>query len=211
MDHEFWHSRWNKNEIGFHQSDIHPMLVKHWSALTQPRNHVLVPLCGKSRDMHWLQHQGLEVVGSELSEIAMQDFIEDCEVSFTSRTVASFTSHKAVGYHLIVGDFFALNKNQIGSIDCVYDRAALVALPQDMRDQYVEKLKDLLAPNTEILLITFSYDQSKREGPPFSIDAAEVERLYSSWCQITQLETVATNELGEDNPTTESCYRLVVG
>jgi len=187
MDHEFWHSRWNKNEIGFHQSDIHPMLVKHWSALTQPRNHVLVPLCGKSRDMHWLQHQGLEVVGSELSEIAMQDFIEDCEVSFTSRTVASFTSHKAVGYHLIVGDFFALNKNQIGSIDCVYDRAALVALPQDMRDQYVEKLKDLLAPNTEILLITFSYDQSKREGPPFSIDAAEVERLYSS------------------------CYRLVVG
>lgn len=211
MQSEFWLERWNENQIRFHQTDIHPMLMKHWSALTQPRSNVLVPLCGKSRDMHWLQHQGLEVVGSELSEIAMNGFIEDCEASFTSRTVAGLTSHKAVGYHLIVGDFFALNKSQIGKVDCVYDRAALVALPPEMRDQYVEKLQNLLESKTEILLVTFSYDQSKRDGPPFSIDQQEVERLYSSWCQIEHLETVATNELGEDNQTTESCYRLVVG
>ena len=111
MDHDFWLERWDTNQIGFHQTEIHPLLVKHWSTLTQPRRYVLVPLCGKSKDMHWLHGQGLTVIGSELSKRAITEFIADSEISFTSRTVASFTSHKASGYHLLVGDFFALNKS----------------------------------------------------------------------------------------------------
>lgn len=212
MDHEFWLERWNNNQTGFHQSSIHPLLVKYWPNLTQPRTNVFVPLCGKSKDMHWLQHQGLEVVGSELSDKAMNEFIEECEISFTSREVGSFISHKAVGYRMIVGDFFNLNKGQIGAVDCVYDRAALVALPTEMRDQYVQQLQSLLSPGTEQLLITFEYDQSKREGPPFSIDQQEVERLYASWCDIELLESVETHEFQEvdDLKTSESCYKLTV-
>lgn len=212
MDHDFWLERWDTNQIGFHQTEFHPMLVKHWHSMTHPRSNVLVPLCGKSRDMHWLQSQGLTVIGSELSERAMSEFIENSEASFTSRSVASFTSHKAPGYHLLVGDFFALNRNQIGAVDCVYDRAALVALPQEIRDQYVQQLQNLLQPKTEILLITFAYDQSKRDGPPFSIDHKEVQRLFASWCEIELLETIITDEFGstEENPTTENCYRLIV-
>ena len=84
MDHDFWLERWDTNQIGFHQTEFHPMLVKHWHSMTHPRNNVLVPLCGKSRDMHWLQSQGLTVIGSELSERAMSEFIENSEASFLS-------------------------------------------------------------------------------------------------------------------------------
>lgn len=212
MDSEFWLERWKNNQTKFHQASIHPLLIKHWPSLSQPRSSVFVPLCGKSKDMHWLQHQGLEVVGSELSAQAMNEFIEEHEITFTSREVGSFISHKAVGYRMIVGDFFNLNKGQIGEVDCVYDRAALVALPKEMRDQYVQQLQTLLSPGTEQLLITFEYDQSKREGPPFSIDQQEVERLYASWCDIELLESVETNEFQEidDLNTSESCYKLTV-
>jgi len=30
MDPNFWHQRWKKNEIGFHQSDVNGLLTDHF-------------------------------------------------------------------------------------------------------------------------------------------------------------------------------------
>ncbi|MES1986553.1 MAG: thiopurine S-methyltransferase, partial [Pseudomonadota bacterium] len=52
MKHEFWHQKWEKNEIGFHLPDANPLLVQHFPALNlkpesspkiSPR--VFLPLC----------------------------------------------------------------------------------------------------------------------------------------------------------------------
>ncbi|MDI1298344.1 hypothetical protein [Methylotenera sp.] len=37
MKHDFWHNKWEKNEIGFHLADANPLLVKHFSILSQVR------------------------------------------------------------------------------------------------------------------------------------------------------------------------------
>mgnify|MGYP000400918887 CR=1 FL=1 len=67
MKADFWHDKWNNNEIGFDQDQPNPLLVEHWQALNLEANaRVFVPLCGKSIDMVWLLHQGHQGVGGYL-------------------------------------------------------------------------------------------------------------------------------------------------
>jgi len=78
MNPEFWHKRWQEKRTGFHQSEVNPLLIKHFSALRLPiGSRVLVPLCGKSVDMMWLVNEGYNVVGVELVETAVQDFFTE--------------------------------------------------------------------------------------------------------------------------------------
>jgi len=59
MDADFWHDRWRRNQIGYHENNFNRHLVKHWRALgVQAGARVFVPLCGKSRDIIWLAEQG---------------------------------------------------------------------------------------------------------------------------------------------------------
>ncbi len=63
------------------------------------------------------------------------------------------------------GDYFTA---PIQPVDIIYDRASLVALPAEMRVQYVERLKQLWSGG-KILLVTLDYDQDEMAGPPFSV------------------------------------------
>ncbi|NOS97350.1 MAG: thiopurine S-methyltransferase, partial [Methylotenera sp.] len=68
----------------------------------------------------------------------------------------------------------------------VYDRAALVALPDDMRKAYTAHLLALTQTAPQ-LLICFEYDQALHAGPPFSICAAEVKQHYQAAYDLTLL------------------------
>ena len=75
-----------------------------------------------------------------------------------------------------------------GPIDAIYDRAALVALPAEMQQKYVDLLLSLVSPGAPILLITFDYDTSKMEGPPFSVNNDRVEQLFGQRCLLERFE-----------------------
>ena len=78
MDPEFWHGRWRDNLIAFHKDRPNRALAEHFSALALgPGARVLVPLCGKSVDMRWLVKRGCQVLGVELSPIAVADFFRE--------------------------------------------------------------------------------------------------------------------------------------
>ena len=32
MEADFWHQRWQQQQIGFHQQQVNPLLSRHWSA-----------------------------------------------------------------------------------------------------------------------------------------------------------------------------------
>ena len=82
MDPDFWHARWEANQIGFHRDEINVYLERYWPALgLDPGSRVLAPLCGKSLDLLWLREQGHMVTGIELSRIAVQAFFEETESS----------------------------------------------------------------------------------------------------------------------------------
>lgn len=50
---------------------------------------VFVPLCGKSLDMIWLAQQGHEVIGVELSPVAVEDFFRENGLNPVQRRMVS--------------------------------------------------------------------------------------------------------------------------
>ncbi len=185
LEHDFWHQRWAEKQIGFHQQRVNSRLRKYWPQLgVAPQAGAFVPLCGKSLDMIWLAEQGHAVRGVELSEIACRDFFADNRLPFSESDGERYRRFCGVGeaaaIELWAGDFFALQAADLAGIGGVYDRAALVALPPQMRGDYVAKLAELLAPGTPLLLIGMQYDQNKMKGPPFSVPDEEVRALFAA-------------------------------
>ncbi|MDC8829272.1 thiopurine S-methyltransferase [Alteromonas gilva] len=187
MQHHFWHNKWEKGEIGFHQDDTHPMLMRFANELgfAGPCR-VLVPLCGKSHDMTYLLKRGCEVIGVELSQVAVEQYFAAQDIVPDIAQRGDLLRYKAPGITLFCGDFFALKPEYIGSVDAVYDRAALVALPASMRMAYCQQVLTL-APQAKQLLITFEYDQSALPGPPFAIPFAEIHQYYGKHREVTEL------------------------
>jgi len=185
MEQAFWLERWQKNEIGFHRSSTHPMLVRHWPMLpVLMSTPVLVPLCGKSRDMNWLHDRGHPVTGIELSRDALAQFVAENGLELEASD-SGFTGH---GWQLLAGDFFEQQLPE--AMPAFYDRAALIALPPDMRPAYVRHLRSLLAPGAAGLLITLEYDPSEMNGPPFSVTADEVRSLFEGAKTVVEIERV---------------------
>lgn len=192
MQDEFWHQKWATNEIGFHQASPNPLLMRHFTSLDlPPGSRIFVPLCGKSIDMLWLVQQGYQIVGVELSSIACKAFFEEQGIPVTVTQTEHFTQYHSPQVILLEGDLFHLSREILGDVDAVYDRAALVALPQATRQRYADFLIQLFQPNIPMLLISFTYDQNIMQGPPFSVGSNEVRSLYGVNFEIQLLSDEA--------------------
>ena len=178
MDANFWLQKWEKNEIAFHNSEANPMLVKYANELSLSKgSRVFVPLCGKTLDIAWLLANGYRVVGAELIEMAIEQLF--VELGVTSKIVETgpVKHYSAVSIDIFVGDIFNVSNQMLGSVDAIYDRAALVALPAEIRQRYTAHLLDI-TNNASQLLICYDYDQTLMPGPPFSISNKEVHQHY---------------------------------
>lgn len=188
MQSEFWIERWRRGEIGFHQADVHDFLAAHWQRLNPVKcSAVLVPLCGKSRDMVFLADVGWRVIGVELAEEAVDGFFAEREMVPDVRSVGNFVVKSAGPYELWCGDFLALPPEAAHDVTAIYDRAALVALPAHLREGYAAKVAELggAAP---MMIISLAFPEGDQAGPPFSIPLAEIAHLYGRNYRITLLE-----------------------
>ena len=182
MESDFWNKKWQANEIGFHLPEVHPLLDKYAKQVFEESTTVFVPLCGKSKDVSYLHSKNYSVIANELSELAIRSFflenfsLSDIQLKTINQKPLKIFEHSSI--QVFVGDFFSLEPDCFSDVGNVYDRAALVALPEAMRDAYVQKLKQLF-PSAKLFLITLDYDQKITSGPPFSVTHEEVSELFS--------------------------------
>jgi len=219
MDIAFWLERWSRGEAGFHQQHVNPYLGYYYGELgptAEKRSElrVFVPLCGKSKDLWWLQQNGYDSVGVECSELAVQQFFAEQQLNFSKRQMNQHVSYKSDRLEILMGDFFTLQADDIGKITDIFDRASLIALPVELRGEYVNKITDLQKTGTRTLLVTLTYPQNEMDGPPFSVSEEEVIELYSDNFRI---EKLAAKDILEDEPRfkrrglttlTETAYKL---
>ena len=185
MEPSFWHQRWERNDIAFHQSETNPLLVKYFKELSlQKGSRVLLPLCGKTLDIPWLLSKGYRVAGAELSKIAIEQLFAELGVEPKISGVDKAQHYSAKNIDIFVGDIFHLSGKKLGPVDAIYDRAALVALPQEMRNRYTAHLTKITEKAPQ-LLICYEYDQNVMEGPPFSISNEEVNQHYGDSYDLT--------------------------
>lgn len=189
MEPDFWHERWSKGQIGFHQAEYNRHLQRYVGSMPKPDGaRVLVPLAGKTQDLTLLTERGHEVVAVELVEQAAAAYYHERGVPFSRSVQAGYPVLAGAGVEAHVADFFAVDPEAVGPFDWVFDRAALVALPPPMRAKYVPHLVRFLAPGGQILLVTFGYDQDKLSGPPFSVPDDEVQARFSALGDLERLE-----------------------
>ena len=185
------------------------MMVEHWSAIGAPEGcEVLVPLCGKTLDMHWLAEQGHGVVGLELVEQAVEAFFDEAGLPPTApnRTTICAT---AAGRSPCSK---AMRSGLPGTVqaEAWYDRAAMIALPDEMRTAYVEQLRQQTKPGAVGLLITFAYPQEEMSGPPFALLDEDVHRHFADGFEVERLaKTDLEDEKGRGvSWITSSVYKL---
>jgi thiopurine S-methyltransferase len=210
MGPDFRHDKWQKNQIGFHQVSGNPLLQKHLRRLDLPIGaRVFLPLCGKTGDIGWLLGHGLHVVGAELSRTAIEQLFETLDVTPAITDIGKMTRFSAPNIDIFVGDIFHLKSSDLGEINAIYDRAAYVGLPRDMRQQYADHLISLTGAAPQ-LLITFNYDPANVSGPPFAITPEEIGESYSATYKVSVLETLdLENGIKGVTPATETIWHLV--
>ncbi|AXI99589.1 thiopurine S-methyltransferase [Cyclonatronum proteinivorum] len=193
MEQSYWQARWRKNKIGFHGAEPDAALVAHWPALGVPEGAcVAVPLCGKSVDMCWLRAQGHTVYGIEFVEQACAAFFREQFPGAEPgvRSEGGTQLFTLDGLMLQTADLLRLRAGQVpaqAQVRAVYDRAALVALPPQMRQAYAAKWAELFPGAEQALLISFEYDQQLMGGPPFAVYEPELQELFGGRFRLQEL------------------------
>ncbi len=187
MDSSFWIQAWKEGRTNFHKDKYNEKLLTHFPLLNPTKGQkVLVPLCGKSKDLLWLSELELQVHGVELHEQALKDFFHENNLPDPIiKQDEIYINYTLGNLRLSCGDFFKLPENNV--YDFVYDRASLVALPAPMRKSYAEVIKRSLKSGGKYLLIAFEYNQTEMDGPPFSVSEKEIHELYDDSFKITLL------------------------
>lgn len=176
--HDEWLARWRDGRIAFHENRPNTLLERHLPRLAGCRR-VLVPLCGRSEDLAFLAAHGHEVVGVELAEQAVREFFEQHARAPTVDARGPFAAYTAGQVTLLAGDFFLTTPELLGPVDALYDRAALIALPPELRSRYVQHVRAILPPAAPALVITLEYDQRLMKGPPFAVLEPELRALFA--------------------------------
>lgn len=177
MNPDYWKKRWENGQIGFHNHEVHPLLASWLPGTSFKDESVLVPMCGKSLDLWHLAKRCRQVVGIEISELACRAFFEETKLPYTVHGTANGHRFISGNLELWCQDFFTSRLTTPFHI--IYDRASLVALPEDMRPKYIHKLQPLIENGAQWALISFEYasDQDRFKGPPFSIPESHLSKL----------------------------------
>jgi thiopurine S-methyltransferase len=196
MNRDYWINRWKENRIGFHKAGVNPLLERFWPRVAAAHGRTLVPLCGKSDDLAWIAGRGHDVVGVDLSEIAARAFASEHRLEVTVTESPPFTVLRDGHITYLAGDFFDLTPENAGLFNLAYDRAALIAMPEDRRPAYARQLRSMLEPGAQILLIALEYDPQQMSGPPHTVPESEVRTLFAGH-KIEKLQEV---DCLEDEP-----------
>lgn len=179
MEKSFWLNKWDEMKIGFHQSEINPYLTEFLPRLELTHDSVVfVPLCGKTLDMIELAKH-CHVIGVEFSEKAVLQFFEENNLKYEVASEEKHRVYTAGNIQIYEGDLFSMPKMVLDKITHVFDRASMVALPAKTRKQYIALMNTISFE--KYLLVTFEYDQSLYDGPPFSVPTEEVETGFGQY------------------------------
>ncbi len=147
--------------------------------------------------MHWLAAQGHRVLGVEISPLAVTQFFAEAGLRPERRSSALGEHFSAGPIEIILGDAFTLDDATLAGIAGLYDRAALIALPPELRQRYRDTVYARLPAGCRALLITLEYPQAEKAGPPFAVGQTEVESFAPAWrVELAERRDILAQEPG---------------
>lgn len=197
MEKNYWLNKWQTKDTAFHEKNINADLIAYVDKLNlKPGDCILVPLCGKTKDMLWLAEKGFHVIGVELSPIACNDFFAELNIKPNVTKQSEFTKYQYNNIELFCGDLFNLTSSDLPIIHAAYDCKALIALPPDLRKKYLDHIVDCTGTKIRILLLTIE-TSSQVQSPPFPVSKTEVDLLYGSYFDVQLLKCISITDIPE--------------
>ncbi|KAK3735884.1 hypothetical protein RRG08_041071 [Elysia crispata] len=210
----YWTKRWENNQIAFHKTEVHRMLIKHQKMLSsngKPKN-VFVPLCGKTLDLKWLADQGIKTVGLDIALIALQQVFTESGLEWKETNVpllgadGKLLSSKDGELKLYCGDMMKFSEDIAGTFDAVWDRGCIVALERENLKRYVQIIKNILKPGGRILVELLQFDVAimdditspTKPPPPYPTYEEDLKSLYEPECYVEFVDQENRKLQGKD-------------
>lgn len=187
MKKSFWSKRYAEGKIGFHQIEANDHLLEFLKVFVENQfDSVILPLCGKTKDLLYLASVGFKTIGVEFVKTAIQAFFAENKLTYRAQHYQGSKKFFADNIEIYCANFLKVIL-PVGQYN-FFDRAALIALDSASRVEYARKLSYLAAQGSRQLLVAIEYDQSQMEGPPFNVTTAEIELLYQETWKIQFLK-----------------------
>jgi thiopurine S-methyltransferase len=135
----------------------------------------------------WLHGQGHPVVGVELSPLAIDALFAAAGLRPTRDRRGELGQWTSEGLAIFCGDFFLLTADQLSDVRAVYDRAALTALPDELRPYYVAHLHAILPADCQILLLTVEDLDDDEDAAGSMAQSEEIAALYAVYFSVELL------------------------
>lgn len=160
----FWDERIARQFVPWDQRDV-PAELAHFVGHAEQPMSVFVPGCGMGHEVNYLVEAGWPVVA----------------IDFSPETVNA--ARAALGTHgdcVAQADFFSFVPPM--SIDFIYERAFLCALPRSRWPDVIHRWAQLLPVGG--LLGGFFFFDSVASGPPFGADRSQLDSLMQPYFEL---------------------------
>lgn len=170
MDANYWTNRYLKSNTPWDMGSVSPPLSCYFQQLNAKSQRILIPGAGNAYEAEWLWNNGFSnVFVIDLSEEPLKNLKKRCP---------DFPDQQ-----LLKGDFFKLNQK----FDLVVEQTFFCALQPHQRQDYAEKMLEILQPNGKLIGVLFDFPLTE-QGPPFGGSREEYKNLFSKNFKIERLE-----------------------
>ena len=162
LDKDYWDCRYQNNQTGWDVGEATLPLKEYINQLTNKNCSILIPGCGNGYEAEYLLQNGF-------TNITLID-IAPAAVDTLKTKLKKFEDKQL---RIICGDFFKLND----SFDLIIEQTFFCALQPVLRNDYVNKMFDLLNDKGKLGGVLFNH--FFEGGPPFGGTKTEYQSLFT--------------------------------
>ncbi|MBX7043780.1 MAG: methyltransferase domain-containing protein [Ignavibacteria bacterium] len=170
LNADFWNNRYESGETGWDIGRVSPAISEYIDQLENTGLRILIPGCGNSYEAEYLADKGF-------SSITLIDISDKLTESLRRK----FETRQFV--NVITQDFFEHD----GQYDIIIEQTFFCALHPTKRNDYAEKMRDLLSEEGKLVGVLFDKGFEK-EGPPFGGSADEYRKIFESHFDVKVID-----------------------
>jgi len=170
LDKDFWSERYDNNILGWDAGAITTPLKEYIDQLKRKDIEILIPGCGQGHEARYLYDNGFtHVTIVDLVKKPIEELRQYCS--------------NWPDDHFIVSNFFDIK----GQFDLIVEQTFFCALNPELRQQYADKMYELLKPGGKLVGLLFNIDLPG-DGPPFGGHRSE----YLEYFKLFNIRTFET-------------------
>lgn len=167
----FWNDRYISGDMGWDIGYVSTPLKEYIDQLHNKDLKILIPGGGNSYEAEYLFNKGFRnVYVVDISSVPLKNI---------TKRVTSFPNE-----NLLHSDFFELQQ----TFDLILEQTFFCALDPSLREDYVNKMYQLLKPDGKLVGLLFNIPLNN-DKPPFGGNKEEYHSLFESKFKIEKMET----------------------